>query len=193
MKYSEKKSRANTAKNQRMRYAFSKKLLKKFQKKDNMRYKLYTFFLNSDSIKRKIFSYHYKGMMNYDTFCNYLSIFIDTLSIYDKEKLLRNHHDYYNKNNVCYLIDYEKLTYAIRSIEELTSIKAIPIFKIPHDEPIFILKYEFDSFLKAIFEKEYKKFVLIREKVGFNIWYYILAPYYFNQYFLNIFYNIIGY
>ena len=151
---------------------------------------LCTFLLKNDYIMRKIWSSsHYKGM-NYDTFCKYLSIFIYTLSIYDKEKLLRNHH---NKINVCYLIDYEKLIYAIGSIEKLTAREAIPIFKIPHDEPIFILKYEFDSFLKEIFEKKYKKFNLIKEKVGFNVWYYVLAPYYFDEYFLNIFYNIIGY
>ena len=150
---------------------------------------LCTVFLNDDYIMRKIFSSHYKGM-NYDTFCNYLSIFIDTLSIYDKEKLLRNHH---NKINVCYLIDYEKLIYAIGSIEKLTSRKAIPIFHIPNSKPIFILKYEFDSFLKAIFEKKYKKFNLIKEKVGFNIWYYVLAPHYFDEYFLNILYKNIGY
>jgi hypothetical protein len=155
---------------------------------------LCTVFLNDDYIMRKIFfsDYDYKGM-NYDTFCNYLSIFIDTLSIYDKEKLLRKYHDDYNKNNVCYLIHYEQLIYAIGDIENLTAREAIPIFKIPHDEPIFILKYEFDSFLKAIFEKEYKKFNLIKEKVGFNVWYYVLAPYHFDEYFLNIFYNIIGY
>ena len=151
---------------------------------------LRTFFKEEGNyIMSKIFSSHYKGM-KYDTFCNYLSNFIDTLSIDDKEKLLRNHH---NKINVCYLIDYEKLIYAIGSIENLTSRKAIPIFQIPHCEPIFILKYEFDSFLKAIFEKKYKKFNLIKEKVGFNIWYYVLAPHYFDEYFLNILYKNIGY